>query len=339
MRTVHDLIGRVAPTDVTVLVWGESGVGKEMVALRLHRLSHRRDRPFVKVNSAALPSELLESELFGYERGAFTGAHREKPGKFELANNGTIFLDEISELPLPLQAKLLQVLQDGQFSRLGSRQDISVDVRVIAATNRDLRAVVEAGAFREDLYYRLNVISIHVPALRERPEEILALVERFLTEYTTRYVRPPLDLSPATLQCFMEYDWPGNIRELENTVKRIVVVGTDDWVARELTARRPRSNAPATPTAGVRTPTALDAVPVWRDDDGVGLKDLSRAAARATERAVLLQVLNETRWNRMAAARRLKISYKALLHKIKQHAFEILLAVLTAPTVGTLFRS
>jgi transcriptional regulator with PAS, ATPase and Fis domain len=319
MRTVHDLIGRVAPTDVTVLVWGESGVGKEMVSLRLHRLSHRRDRPFVKVNSAALPSELLESELFGYERGAFTGAHREKPGKFELANNGTIFLDEISELPLALQAKLLQVLQDGQFSRLGSRQDFSVDVRVIAATNRDLRALVEAGAFREDLYYRLNVISIHVPALRERREEILALVERFQTEYASRYVRPRVALSPTTLQCFMEYGWPGNIRELENTVKRIVVVGTDEWVPRELTSQLPRSNG-ALPAATAPPEKLTDVLLARSVDGGVGLKDLSRAAARATERAVLLQVLNETRWNRMATARRLKISYKGLLQKIKLHA-------------------
>src|SRR3954469_16521630 len=234
MREVKELIERVAGTDVTVLVRGESGTGKELVARALHASSLRRDKPFVKVNCAALPTELLESELFGFERGAFTGAIQQKPGKFEFANHGTMFLDEISEMSPALQAKLLQVLQDGEFSRLGGKHDVHVDVRVIAATNRDLEKAVAQGNFREDLFFRLNVVSITLPPLRERREEIPILAEYFLKKYCVQYNKPHSDITPDTMRLFMEYDWPGNIRELENLIKRAVVLGTESTIRKEI---------------------------------------------------------------------------------------------------------
>jgi two-component system response regulator AtoC len=317
MRTLHDMIERVAGTDVTVLVWGESGVGKEIVARRLHDLSPRRDRPFIKVNCAALPGELLESELFGHERGAFTGAHRVKPGKFELANTGTMFLDEIGELPLPLQAKLLQVLQDGQFSRLGSQQDIKVDVRVISATNKNLGELIEQGGFREDLYYRLNVVNIRVPALRERTVEIPILVEHFLRQYSQQYNRPHREISAETLRQFMDYSWPGNVRELENIVKRIVLLGNERWVHEQLAVweEKPLRGRPSVPAPAARWASLVGEMTAG--PTAPGLKDIARQAARAAERVVLKEVLDQVHWNRRAAARQLKISYKALLQKIR----------------------
>jgi two-component system response regulator AtoC len=325
MRVVRFIIERVAATDATVLVWGESGVGKEIVARALHDRSGRRDRPFVKVNCAALPLELLESELFGYERGAFTGAHRQKPGKFELADSGTIFLDEIGEMPLPLQAKLLQVLQDREFSRLGSRHDIRVDVRVIAATNKDLTQLVARGSFREDLYYRLNVVNIFVPALRERREEIPILVEHFLKLYAERYGRPWRPVSAGTLRRLMEYAWPGNIRELENVVKRIVVLGSEELTGLDQPA--PQSPRLGDPEAAAATPLAPGpgpAAPVMpvRRSEGTGLKEIARRAARDAERIALKEVLDQVHWHRLEAARRLKISYKTLLYKIRECGLE-----------------
>jgi two-component system, NtrC family, response regulator AtoC len=317
MRRVGALIDQVAVTDATILAWGESGVGKELVAQTIHARSPRADRPFLKVNCAALPLELLESELFGYERGAFTGAHRAKPGKFELAHTGTILLDEIGEMPLPLQAKLLQVLQDGQFGRLGSRRDIRVDVRVIAATNRDLRRLVAQGSFRTDLYYRLNVFSLLVPPLRERREEIPALVEHFLTVYAERYDRSRRVLSPATLRRLVEYRWPGNVRQLENLVKRIVVLGDESQVLEDLDeAVEPVDGAaPAAPTVAVATTPS----PIARDATDVALREVARQAAHAAERLALERVLDSVRWNRREASRRLKVNYKTLLQKIRQH--------------------
>src|SRR5207237_5840253 len=229
-----DLIDRVADTDVTVLVRGESGTGKELVARALHASSLRRDKPFVKVNCAALPTELLESELFGFERGAFTGAIQHKPGKFEFANHGTMFLDEIGDMSPPLQAKLLQVLQDGEFSRLGGKHDVHVDVRVLAATNQDLEQAVGDGKFREDLFFRLNVVSIHLPPLRDRREEIPILTEYFLKKYSVQYNKPYSEISPETMRLFMDYDWPGNVRELENLIKRAVVLGSETLIRKEI---------------------------------------------------------------------------------------------------------
>src|SRR4051794_1385114 len=234
MREVHDLINRVADTDVTVLVRGESGTGKELVARAIHANSPRKHRTFVKVNCAALPSELLESELFGFERGAFTGAIQQKPGKFEFAHEGTMFLDEISEMHPPLQSKLLQVLQDGEFARLGGRQDVRVDVRVVCATNRDLERAVADGHFREDLFFRLNVVCITLPPLRQRRVEIAPLTEYFLRHYSEHYNKPPLALATDTLRLFTEYGWPGNVRELENLVKRMVILGSDATIRREV---------------------------------------------------------------------------------------------------------
>jgi transcriptional regulator with GAF, ATPase, and Fis domain len=329
MREVRDLIGRVADTDVTVLIRGESGTGKELVARAIHAASTRRDRPFVKVNCAALPSELLESELFGFERGAFTGAIQHKPGKFEFANQGTMFLDEISEMHAALQSKLLQVLQDGEFARLGGRHDVRVDVRVLAATNRDLEAAVADGLFREDLYFRLNVVCITLPPLRQRRDEIPALTQHFLEEYAEHYNKPRLALATDTLRLFVEYEWPGNVRELENLVKRAVILGSDESIRRELAdaiAGRRRLPGPipalqtgaaaqaAPPAAPVEAPTVdAPALPPTGS-----LKEIARHAARGAERELIFRTLQHTRWNRREAAEILGISYKALLYKIKE---------------------
>src|SRR5215468_8773006 len=332
MKAIKEMIDQVADTDATVLVWGESGVGKELVARAIHDCSPRRERTFVKVNCAALPLELLESELFGYERGAFTGAHKRKPGKFELADGGTIFLDEIGEMPLPLQAKLLHVLQDREFARLGSGRDIRVDVRVVASTNKDLEKAVAQGLFREDLYYRLNVVNILVPPLRERPQEIPVLAQHFWDKYSRQYNRQRLHLSRDLIQRFQAHSWPGNVRELENLVKRIVVLESEEFVKQELTPREtPPPAGPVTVRNGVvaQTPAPWPAPPEAPEDSpgraaplwtpGVGLKEVARRAAREAEHVVIKHVLDEVRWNRVEAARRLKISYKALLYKIQMY--------------------
>jgi two-component system response regulator AtoC len=329
MREVRDLIARVADTDVTVLIRGESGTGKELVARAVHASSPRRDKTFVKVNCAALPSELLESELFGFERGAFTGAIQHKPGKFEFAHNGTMFLDEISEMHVPLQSKLLQVLQDGEFSRLGGREDVRVDVRIVAATNRDLESAVEDGQFREDLFFRLNVVCITLPPLRQRRDEIPMLTELFLRRYSQHYNRPRFDIANDTARLFGEYQWPGNVRELENLVKRMVILGSDESIRRDLAdaiASRTMRSGPI-PALETRQPVpapmpapapAAAAIPApYRLPVG-SLKDIARHAAREAERELIYRTLQQTRWNRREAAEILGISYKALLYKIKE---------------------
>ncbi|MEQ1870787.1 MAG: sigma-54 dependent transcriptional regulator, partial [Vicinamibacterales bacterium] len=234
MQTLMAMVERVADSDVSVLIRGESGVGKEVIARELHRRSDRRTKPFVKVNCAALPAELLESELFGHERGAFTGAAAVRVGKFEFAQHGTLMLDEIGEMPVALQAKLLHVLQDRQFSRLGSNRLLDVDVRIIAATNRDLQAMMRQQTFREDLYYRLQVIELLVPPLRERRDEIPALTEFFLSKYGRLYRRPPMRPTPLFMDRLTNYTWPGNIRELENMTKRFVVLQDEALILSEL---------------------------------------------------------------------------------------------------------
>jgi DNA-binding NtrC family response regulator len=313
MRLIDVTVSRVAPTDVTVLICGESGVGKELVARTLHQRSRRRDRPFVKVNCAALPVTLLESELFGYERGAFTGADHPKRGKFEQAHTGTIFLDEISEMPLSVQAKLLQVLQDHEFSRLGSEHDIRVDVRVLAATNRDLGRYVAEGGFREDLFHRLNVVQVRVPPLRERPEEIPTLVEHFLALYRRKHGGGPPQVSRASIERLTRYPWPGNVRELQNVIQRIVVLGSESVVA-ELDEPEPRPAPPRNGRASLsETADALLA------DDSPGLKELARQAVETVEREALTRMLARVHWRRVEAAHRLRISYKTLLEKIKQY--------------------
>jgi len=329
MNEVRDLIGRVADTDVTVLIRGESGTGKELVARGVHAASPRRDRTFVKVNCAALPSELLESELFGFERGAFTGAIQDKPGKFEFADRGTMFLDEISEMAAPLQSKLLQVLQDGVFARLGGRQDVRVDVRVVAATNRDLEGAVQAGQFREDLFFRLNVVCITLPPLRQRRDEIRPLTEFFLARYSEHYNKPALAMATDTLRLFAEYEWPGNVRELENLVKRMVILGSDTAIRREvadaIAGRYQRvgpipalqqTREPVVPVAAAVPPPPAPAPPPAHVVSG-SLKEIGRSAAREAERELIYRTLEHTRWNRREAAEILGISYKALLYKIK----------------------
>jgi len=317
MREVREIIEQVADTDITVLIRGESGTGKELVARALYQLSSRRDRPFVKVNCAALPSELLESELFGFERGAFTGAQRRKLGKFEYANHGTIFLDEISEMHPNLQAKLLQVLQDGEFSRLGGESDVRVDARILAATNRDLEVAVAEGSFREDLYYRLNVVTIQIPPLRERRDAIPLLVDHFLRKYNEQYKKDVKQLSPQTMEVIMGYAWPGNVRELENMVKRMVVLENESTVLEEI-AHRDVARA----EARGEEPDALDLDGLEAElanGRGVDLKALSKRAAQMAEKRVIERVLAQTRWNRKEAAERLQISYKALLYKMKEN--------------------
>jgi two-component system response regulator AtoC len=314
MKEVREIIEQVADTDITVLVRGDSGTGKEIVARGLYQLSGRSGRPFVKVNCAALPSELLESELFGFEKGAFTGAQKRKLGKFEYANHGTIFLDEISEMHPGLQAKLLQVLQDGEFSRLGGESDVKVDTRIIAATNRNLEQAVKDGSFREDLYYRLNVMTIHIPALRDRTDTVPLLVDNFLRKYNEQYKKAQPQLSDKTLEIMMGYHWPGNVRELENMVKRMVVLGNETAVVAEIADRE----APVEEESG----DALDLEALGADfsnGQSLDLKAISKRAAQIAEKRVIERVLHQTRWNRKEAAERLQISYKALLYKMKEN--------------------
>ena len=360
MAEVRDLIDRVSDTDVTVLVRGESGTGKELVARALHASSLRKDKPFVKVNCAALPTELLESELFGFEKGAFTGAIQHKPGKFEFANHGTMFLDEIGEMSAALQAKLLQVLQDGEFSRLGGKADVHVDVRVIAATNRDLEQAVRDGHFREDLYFRLNVVTIALPPLRERRDEVPALTDFFLKKYSVQYNKPFTAISQELAGLFMQFDWPGNVRQLENLIKRMVVLGTEAPIVKEL-QQPPSAPIPFRPIAApssaprpvgaaaqpVPPPPAVAAAPAGPvafagaipgqepvavavnsaataaiASGNYSLKDIARTAAREAERELILRMLTRTRWNRKEAAEILGISYKALLYKIKENGLD-----------------
>jgi two-component system response regulator AtoC len=318
MAEVRELIEKVAPTSATVLLRGESGVGKELAARLIHSRSLRSGRPFVKVNCAAIPNELLESELFGYEAGAFTGAVKAKPGKFELADGGTIFLDEIGELHPLLQAKLLHVLQDGEFTRLGAKRDTAVDVRIICATNRLLDVLVANGQFREDLFYRINVVTVSLPPLRSRAREIPVLVDFFLRRYASIYSKPLVPLDAAAMRALADYHWPGNIRELENLCKRYVIVGGIDQILKELEQRHDNRQ----PILLERPASALEFVPAGSSSSVPTLLEIGRRAAWAAERVAIERTLEETRWNRREAARRLGISYKALLNKIGQMKVE-----------------
>ena len=299
---IKEIAKQVADTDVPVLISGESGVGKEVLARFVHNKSSRYDKPFVKVNCAALPDDLLESELFGYERGAFTGALNEKPGKFELADKGTILLDEIGEMTPHLQAKLLHVLQDSEYSRLGGKRTVRVDARVLASTNVNLEEHVSNGKFREDLYFRLNVIRVDIPPLRERREDIPVLCNYFLCKYRDRYKSTVEEISPSLLDSFLRYDWPGNIRQLENAVKRYLILPDMNLNLSEL--KDQQGNGAATP--------------MKPKEDHMSLKDVASRAAEHAEKELVLRVLEETSWNRKQAARRLNICYKALLNKLKR---------------------
>jgi len=311
MQRIKEIIDQIANTDVTVLIQGESGVGKEVVARSIHLNSFRRERPFVKVNCAALPQDLLESELFGYEKGAFTGAYRQKQGRFELANGGTIFLDEISEMSLSLQGKLLQVLQDREFSRLGGKKDIRVDVRVLVATNKNMEEGVKNGQFREDLYYRLNVVNINLPPLRERREEIPIFVEYFLDKFSKKYGRELPTLSNKTMKAFSEHPWVGNVRELENVIQRLIVLGNEDTIVEELT---PVTKQDPIPEKKKEMPSGEKTWP--------SLREIHQEAIKKTEAEMILKALEMTNWNRKRAADILHISYKALLYKIKETSLD-----------------
>lgn len=308
MLSLDEMIRQVAGTDVTVLILGESGVGKEVVARRIHSLSPRSKARFVKVNCAALPQELLESELFGYEKGAFTGATRSKLGKFELAQKGSIFLDEIGEMSPVTQAKLLQVLQDGEFAHLGGKRNLRADVRVLVATNRNLEDMVAANSFREDLYYRLNVINFEVPPLRERKEEIPVFCDFFLKKFSRQFNKKVPRLPDALMEAFVRHDWPGNIRELENMVKRYVVLRDERVIYNELASISSMRNGQF----------ELDLSALVEDGKPTPLKDIDKKVALMAEGALISRVLQHTRGNKRKAAEIMQISYKALLYKIKE---------------------
>ncbi len=301
IERVRQQVQSAAATEVPVLITGESGTGKDIAARLLHLLSARRDHKFVKVNCPAIPSQLFESEFFGYEPGAFTGASGSKPGKFEQAHKGTIFLDEIGELELPLQSKLLQALQDFQFVRLGGIEDKKVNVRLICGTNRNLASEMERGAFRADLFYRINVIQIAMPALRERSSDIPILMEHFVRLYSDQFGKPVTPLSPTLVQVLQAYHWPGNIRELENLAKRHVVLGGEEHILSSL-RERVENNPFAYEHVDLNTPLRIQ----------------TKKALRHLERKIILSVLQAHKWNRRKTARSLDISYRALLYKIKE---------------------
>jgi two-component system response regulator AtoC len=315
MRAVRTMVEEVAATTASVLIRGESGVGKDVVARAIHAASPRHAGPFVKVNCAALPPDLLESELFGHEKGAFTGAYRRRLGKFEFANKGTMFLDEVGELPPALQAKLLHVLQDFQFSPIGGHRLVDVDVRVVTSTNRNLEQAMASGEFREDLYYRLNVVEIWVPPLRERREEIPLLSAWFVARHNEQYQRQAV-LLPETLELFARYDWPGNVRELDNILRRLVVLGNPDHVHAELRGRLKAVSARLVAERNGSAHGAPSGPPP--DAASLGLKEIARQAARESERKALVEVLDRVHWNRTQAATILKVSYKTLLNKIAE---------------------
>ncbi len=313
MKKIRSQAALVANVDIPVLLLGESGTGKEVLGRLIHKLSPRAHRTFLKVNCAAVPADLLESELFGYEAGAFTGATHPKPGKFELCNKGTILLDEIGEMPPGLQAKLLHVLQDQQFSRLGSRTLVKVDVRILAATNINIPEALATKRLREDLYYRLNAFTMSLPPLRERKEEIPIHLKHFMSRMSESYARSPLPLSPPLMEACLRHSWPGNLRELSNFIKRYLVLGDETLAASELQPR---------PDGGVGMHVGMHAEgrsAVAGAESAGGLKSLSRTAKDEAEAEAIARALEETNWNRKQAAALLQISYKALLYKIRQY--------------------
>ncbi len=314
MRAIHEMVARVADSPSTVLITGESGTGKELIAKALHRGSSRRDKPLIKVNCAAIPKDLVESELFGYEKGAFTGAVGSKPGRFELADGGTLFLDEIGEIPVEIQVKLLRALQESEFERVGGIKTIRVDVRLIAATNRDLQQLIAEGRFREDLYYRLAVVPIALPSLRERKEDIPLLVRHFIEKYDRRLGKRVEGIEDGALQILSSYGWPGNIRELENLMERSVLFADGPRIeASSLPdTLRERGGAPATPIAAVG-PLGAIAAP-----SGASMKEIVRHAQAELERELIARALAETGGNITRAAKRLQISRKSLQVKMKE---------------------
>lgn len=306
MRLIRERMESLTGTSIPVLIHGESGTGKEIMAKALHSTSPWSQGPFVKVSCPAIPATLMESELFGYEKGAFTGAYGTKPGRVEMANRGTLFMDEIAELDLGLQAKLLQVLQDGQFCKIGGKEDTRVEARIVCATNRDLLEEIQAGRFRADLFYRINVVNLRLPPLRERREDIPGLVDYFFNCYCEDFKRTTVPPSLRLLNFLHQYSWPGNIRQLENAIKRYVIFGSEEAVTSDLTEQ-----ASSSAYLGLG------------DGDGpVALKELTQRAVQDLERKVILKTLQAHHWHRKQAARALKISYRALLYKIRNAGLE-----------------
>jgi two-component system, NtrC family, response regulator AtoC len=312
MRQIWQQVNTIAPTNVPVLMTGESGSGKEVVARLIHAHSTRASRQLLKVNCAALPADLLESELFGYEAGAFTGAMKAKPGKFDQCDKGTILLDEIGEMSPQLQAKLLHVLQDGQFSRLGSRANTQVDVRILAATNIDIEQAIVEKKFREDLYYRLNTFVIRVPPLRERRQEIPYLLSELTTRLAASYRLEPVEYSPRLIAASIDYSWPGNLRELGNFVKRYLIMRDEAAAVVDLESKASKARL-----------TLVDLDQIEDSASEAGLKSAVRSMKDQTEIKMIREVLDQTNWNRRIAAERLQISYKALLYKIRQYNLEV----------------
>src|SRR6202171_5017343 len=300
MQAVRDRLGKLAGANVPVLIEGESGTGKDIIARMIHANSPWRTGPWVKVNCPAIPGTLLESELFGYEKGAFTGAYGMKPGRVEMAHRGTLFLDEISELDMALQSKLLQLLQDGQFCRIGAQEDKKVEVRVVCATNRKLEEAIANCTFRAALFYRINVVNLRMPSLRERRGDIEDLANYFLEYYNRKYNCRARPVSNEVMSVLQKYHWPGNIRELENLVKRYVILGQEEVITNDLVAREPDYFNPEISL-----------------DGPISLKKLTRQCVRELERKVILKVLQQHHWNRKQSARALGISYRALLYKIR----------------------
>lgn len=301
MAAIRESLLKVADTNIPVLIEGESGTGKEIICKYIHQLSIWADGPFVKVNCPAIPGTLVESELFGYEKGAFTGAFGAKPGRVEMAHCGTLFLDEISELDLPLQSKLLQLLQDGQFSRIGASAETKVDVRVVCATNRQLQREVTNGRFRQDLYYRITGLILRLPPLRERIGDISMLAEYLIGLHSERYKREVPPLSTSTLMLMKTHPWSGNVRELENLMKRYVVLGTEDVITKELNWR-------------TTSHIDLEVAP----EGSIALSQVTREAVKDLESKIILSTLQANQWNRKRAARALHISYRSLLYKLKR---------------------
>lgn len=341
MVTLRECIEQVADSDLNILIRGESGTGKDVTARLVHQFSGRRDGPFVKVNCAALPENLIESELFGYEKGAFTGAVRAKPGRFQLAHGGTIFLDEITEIPFALQSKLLQVLEQREFVSVGGTRTIRVDCRCIAATNANIDAWMTQQRFREDLFFRLNEFSIYLPPLRERKEDIPLLIDFFLSLYSDRYQRKRRDLSSAVVLQMMEYPWPGNVRELESLLKRVIVLDSEDVVYQTIGGQRAAGQlrtetSPALPAANGAIPSASGLFlgptkaqgpegtpgphPAAHSEEG--LKAIVDRAVETAEREAIVETLNRTKWNRRKAAKQLGISYSSLLRRIARYDLE-----------------
>ncbi|WP_426752003.1 sigma-54-dependent transcriptional regulator [Myxococcus sp. Y35] len=314
IQEVYKIIDKVADTPSTVLITGESGTGKELIATALHGASSRRDKPFIKINCAAIPDTLLESELFGYERGAFTGAVTSKPGRFELADEGTLFLDEIGEIPVEMQVKLLRALQEGEFERVGGIKTTRVDVRLVAATNRDLQAEIEAGRFRKDLYYRLAVVPISLPALRERRSDIPMLARHFVEKYNRRLNKKIEGIADDAMALLQGYGWPGNIRELENLIERVLLFADGPLITAKDLPEPVRQGASLQASANLATAAAALDVPTGE----VGLKDIVRMKAAELERDLIVKKLEETGGNVTRAARLLQISRKSLQTKMKE---------------------